>query len=430
MPIRAGRIRIVHAKHEHMEQKSPEQIKGILQAIAVFVCFLINRHVLLGPYMTGWSSVADEVSGQTPKHERLRMRIIEDLQAGRLRPGTLLPTENELAAATRMSRNTVRQALSDLERSGVIRRVRGRGTYIDDSALHRLNAGLDLFALVIPDTRGGYYPSLQRGFHTASAELHNQVIVCDTDNDPFRQADDLLQLIDKKVAGVAIVPTTSPPTPAHQLRPLHERGIPIVFCHRRVEGLQAPLVSFSAVEVGRMAGRALIEAGHRRVAFFSAQRAGLSLQYEQGLREVLQNSNAHLPENFIRSDTTTKPTAAHQAFVEKNLRQLLGLAKPPTAIFCAFDSEAELVYLLLQRFGVRVPEDMSVVGFGGTWREGALARLLTSVAVDEEELGRKAVKLLEEMRWRRKPLDDMTEILMPLSLSDGQTLGPARHKSQ
>ncbi len=346
-----------------------------------------------------------------------------ELHAGRLRPGDALPTEHELAAGAKMSRNTVRLALADLERDGVIRRIPGRGTFIHDSALQRLKRGLDLFALVIPDTRGGYYPSLQRGFHDASGELHSQVIVCDTDNDPFRQADALLQLIDQKVAGIALVPTTSPLTPAHQIRPLHERSIPVVFCHRRVQGIQAPLVTFSGFDVGRRAGHAILEHHHARVAYFSAQRAGLSLQYEEGLREVLRAGGGEL--GFLCSDDTSKPTAEHEAFIEKNLLALLKAPHRPTAIFCAFDSEAEMVYLVLQRMGIRVPHEISLVGFGGTWREGALARRLTSVAVDEEELGRIAVKLLNQMGSGELPLNDQTEILMPLSISPGETLGPA-----
>src|SRR4051812_27009288 len=167
--------------------------------------------------------------GGVPKHERLRAYLLKELSSGRLNPGDALPTELALATSAEVSRNTVRHALAELERSGLIRRVRGSGTFVHESAMERLKAGLDIFALVIPDTRGGFYPSLQRGFHSASANCHNQVIICDTGNDLFRQADSLLQLIDTKVAGVAIVPTTVPPTPAHQLRPLHERGIPIVF---------------------------------------------------------------------------------------------------------------------------------------------------------------------------------------------------------
>src|SRR3954452_13463484 len=143
-----------------------------------------------------------------PKHERLRAYLLKELSGGRLKPGDALPTEVALAASAEVSRNTVRHALAELERSGLIRRVRGSGTFVHESAMERLKSGLDIFALVIPDTRGGFYPSLQRGFHSASSHGHNQVIVCDTDNDHFRQADALLQLIDKKIAGVAIVPTT------------------------------------------------------------------------------------------------------------------------------------------------------------------------------------------------------------------------------
>src|ERR1700761_1260261 len=183
-----------------------------------------------------------------PKHERLRAHLVQQFKEGRLRPGQALPTENELAESANISRNTVRQALADLERNGLIRRVRGRGTFVHESAMQRLKSGLDIFALLIPDTRGGYYPSLQRGFHEASAEKHNQVIISDTGNDPLRQADALLQLMDKKVAGIAMVPTTTPVTPEHQIRPVQERSIPVVFCHRRVEGIQAPLVSFTALD--------------------------------------------------------------------------------------------------------------------------------------------------------------------------------------
>ena len=98
---------------------------------------------------------------------------------------------------------------------------------------------------------------------------------------------------------------------------------------------------------------------------------------------------------------------------------------PPTAIFCSFDPEAELVYLLLHRMGLKLPEQVSLMGFGGTWREGAIARRLTSVAVDEEELGRHAAKLLDEMRRRVRPLDDVTEVVLPLSITAGETLGAA-----
>lgn len=359
-----------------------------------------------------------------PKHERLRAYLLKELQEGKLRPGDALPTELALANSAEVSRNTVRHALAELERSGLIRRVRGSGTFVHSSAMERLKSGLDIFALVIPDTRRGFYPSLQRGFHAASTAGHNQVIVCDTENDMLRQADAVLQLLDKKIAGAAIVPTTNPVTPAHQLRPLHEQGIPLVFCHRRVTEIQAPLVCFSAREVGKMAARALLEKGHRRAAFFAFERAGLGTQYERGFREGLE-PNGKLPTEFVRYDDAPRLTEAHDAFLEKNLAQVLRQASRPTAIFCPFDSETEAIYLHLTRLGARIPEDISLISFGGTWREGALTRRLTAVTVDEEALGRRAAQLLDEMRRRVRSLHDSSEVVMPLSWATGETLGPA-----
>ena len=55
----------------------------------------------------------------------------------------------------------------------------------------------------------------------------------------------------------------------------------------------------------------------------------------------------------------------------QQLQNVFAKPDPPTGIFASFDSLAETIYLLLPRLGLRVPEDVSLVGEGGTWREGA-----------------------------------------------------------
>jgi GntR family transcriptional regulator, arabinose operon transcriptional repressor len=77
----------------------------------------------------------------------------------------------------------------------------------------------------------------------------------------------------------------------------------------------------------------------------------------------------------------------------------------------------------LPRLGLRVPEDVSLLGFGGAWREGALMQKLASVVVDEIALGQQAASLLHEMRRGDRPIDDSTEIIMDVILSEGETLG-------
>jgi len=72
-----------------------------------------------------------------------------------------------------------------------------------------------------------------------------------------------------------------------------------------------------------------------------------------------------------------------------------------------------------------MPEDISLMSFRGTWREAASARRLTSVTVDETVTARRAVELLEVMRRGLRPLDDDEQIILPLGLNEGETLGPA-----
>ncbi len=360
-----------------------------------------------------------------PKYERLRDTLIAELSSGRMAPGDMFPPEPVIAEQLKIARSTVRQALAEMERSGLIRRVRGRGTFVHSEAPVRLRSGLDVFALVVPEVRNGYYPSLLASFEEASVAAHNQVIVVSTRDDAYRQADSLLQLIDKRVSGVAVVAATTPPTPAYQIRQVQAQRIPVVLCHRHVAGIRAPLIAFNGRDVGRRAGEAMLRRGHRRVAYVSTARSELALSYEAGLRAALEAAGVSLPADRVvyvddpfREDFEDRMDAA----VEGLLRQ----PERPTALFASFDSIAELIHLQLIRRGVSVPADISIVSFGGAARSGPMQQRLTAVTVDEEKVGRTAVELLNEMRAGRRPIDSDERFEIELGLSDGETLGSVR----
>jgi len=353
----------------------------------------------------------------------VRQFFVDELAAGRLKPGDLLPTEQQLAATWSIARSTVRQAMAALERDGLIQRIQGKGTFIHNQARVLLKHGLDVLALVLPETQAGFYPSLQRSFDESAWRHHDQILVCQSNNDVDRQGNVILQLIDKEVAGVAIVPVTSPPTPAFQIRQLQKAQVPVVFCHRRVESIRAPLLAIPFREVGRLAGRALAEQGHKRVAFFSAHRSEAGNAYLAGLADVLA-PGGQLDERDVFFGTS-RTSWIDDRELAPALAGLLARPDRPTAIYATFDSVAEAIYLQLMRLGVRVPQDISLAGFGGIARTSATLRSLTSVTVDETQIGRQAVDLLERMRRRELPLEHDETFVMPIGLSPGQTLGRA-----
>ena len=215
------------------------------------------------------------------------------------------------------------------------------------------------------------------------------------------------------------MPSSQPATPEYQIRQLQEHGIPVVFCHRRVDGIAAPLLATPYVEVGRMAGRTLIQHGHRNVAYLATEDTPVAQAYEFGLHEALRAGGIpSVPKMLCVGD----PAELKEDAVLETLRRLFAQPNPPTAIFASFDPLAEIIYLLLSQLGLRVPEDVSLIGFGGAWRESAVLKRLTSVVIDELATGQQAVALLHEMRRAERPIDDDTETVLELELSEGETL--------
>ena len=106
------------------------------------------------------------------------------------------------------------------------------------------------------------------------------------------------------------------------------------------------------------------------------------------------------------------------------MAQLLQRADRPTAIMASFDPDAELLYLLLGQLGIKVPEDISLISFGGAARESAILKRVTAITVDEAELGRRAAEWLYEMHTGDRELDNAEKQTMPLGLAEGRTVGP------
>lgn len=316
--------------------------------------------------------------------------------------------------------------MASLEQDGLVRRVHGKGTFVHEDAGQRLQNGRALFALLVPETQAGFYPSLQHSFEKEATEHHRQVIVCNSNNDVDKQGNLILQLIHHRVAGVAIVPTTRPKTPQLHIEQLQRHGIPVVCCSRRVTGAQTPLLAIPFEAIGRLAGREIAAAGHRRIAFLGTSRSEAAVAYERGLRSELDRIGAgDVSVRTIFGTTASPGMHLREPEVSAALEELFGDEQVPTAIFASFDSLAELVYVLLGRRGLRVPEDVSLIGVGGSRRQGGLQHQLTSIVLDEVAMGREAADLLHRMAsGELLPIHSEETRVIPISLFEGQTLRP------
>lgn len=291
---------------------------------------------------------------------------------------------------------------------------------------------LSAYALIVPQIAGRLYLSLLAGFESAAQERYRQAFVCNTHNNVFRQGNELLQLIQKRVNGVAIVPVAETPTPPTHIEALQSAGIPVVLLHRDVEGANCPLIALPLEEVGYTAGRAFLDHGHKRVALVTVPDGPSSAPHRRGLQRALEEAGLALSPSLIQccppmaSLTVSEGEAAASAALDR----LLAMPdhQRPTAIYATNDLIAELLYLQLLGRGISVPGDISVVGFGSQERFGAAAGRLTSVVVDERSVGRLAVEYLEQVASDRSAgfVEDRLMQNVQISLSKGVTLGPCR----
>jgi DNA-binding LacI/PurR family transcriptional regulator len=367
------------------------------------------------------------------KYERLKRLLLDQMSSGQLRPGDLLPPEVDLAQKMGVARNTVRQAMRELELQRLIRRVRGKGTIVCEVtppavAGSKAATTAQLFGLVLPELRTGMYLSLQAGLNDAMSRTGSNMIVCDSRQDVFQQVDALLQLAHRGVAGIAMVPITPAPTPLHHVAFMRQCRLPLVFCHRRIPGISAPLVGFSSYDMGYTAGVAMAKAGHRRVAAIFSHMSDTAAERKRGVRDAITEAGGHLPEEFVYADTQLRADAIPPGLedrLERELKRMLSHRTPPTAFIVSADQLAAMTCVALQRLGRSVPKDASVIGFGDrSHRDIVLPCKLQSVTVDEWKLGQIAFDTLAQMLRGERPMDDTDEILMPLEVSDGDSIAP------
>ncbi len=379
--------------------------------------------------------LSKEMQHAGPKYARLKRFLTGELAAGRMREGEALPSVRQMADSHGIARDTVRQALGEMEQEGLVRREQGRGTFVTEDARDRLRKDkkkkkISSLVLLAQDT-GTMDVAMLDGFERACKAIHCHMIVCNAENDLNLQGNLILKLLHEDVGidGVVMYPVETVPTPAFQVASIQARGIPVVICHRPVEGIRAPLVAVPHAQMGRLVAEALLERGHRRVAKFAT--AGEAFEpSRRGLAEALRAGGGELPEEFVHM---SQAVTFNPADIEKEatgaLRQMLGYEARPTAIWCTFGKLAEAIYLELQRLGLRVPEDISLIGWGDVRRDGPLARRITSVVIDDAEIARQAVDLLREMCSGKRQLENNEQFTATFDWHEGETLGPAPETS-
>lgn len=174
-----------------------------------------------------------------------------------------------------------------------------------------------------------------------------------------------------------------------ELLPLiRELQLPVVYvyCYNSKE---VPYVTYNDYQGSLTAVRYLLERGHKRTGMICGPaRTMITDNQLAGYRSALEEKGLPFDDSLVRCGNLEMESGAYHA------KRLMTLPEPPTAIFTANDVMAYGVYKYAAQAGLRIPEDLSVVGFGNLTFSGYTTPPLTSVSLPLHEIGYTAAQAL------------------------------------
>jgi LacI family transcriptional regulator, galactose operon repressor len=278
-----------------------------------------------------------------------------------------------------------------------------------------------LLAMSIHDIQNHFYSALAVAVQEEAAAAGYDLIIFNTGHRPDREQAFLNTVLRRRVDGV--ITSSALTGGAETLDPLVRADVPLVALSN-IHAEFHPQVDYLVNDDSRAAENAvrhLIELGHRRIGHLGGPRTlRVGRSRLEGYRAAL--AGAGLP---IDPALEVEGTLMAHGSAEAGLL-LLDAQPPPTAIFCANDAMALQVHFIIRQRGLRMPDDVALVGFDDVREATQVDPPLTTVANRSDEVGVQAVKLLvERMAMGRDQPGRIVERALPL-ITRESTLGRSR----
>lgn len=297
-----------------------------------------------------------------------------------------IATEAGVSIATVSRVLNARPDVAPVTRERVLEVVRERGFTLNRTgrALSRGRSGL--VAIAVPGVHE-HFATILAGAAEALEEQDMRVVLCPTHHDVERETLLLERVAAGKVDGAILM---LPAQSAAQLRHVAGERCPFVVVDDRVPlDRHVPVVAAAHAAGARAVTEHLVALGHRRIAAIAGSRSPVADA------ERLSGYRAALAAAGLPPDTGLEVEAgAQRGDGQRAVRSLLALPHPATAIVAFSDTLALAAVQALSDAGLRIPRDVSVVGFDDLEQSGMATPPLTTVRQPLAEMGRMAVSLL------------------------------------
>jgi LacI family transcriptional regulator len=259
----------------------------------------------------------------------------------------------------------------------------------------------ETLALILTDITNPFFTTIARGVEDTASDAGYTVIFCNTDESEDEERKYLNVMLQKRVDGILLVPASGG---LKSLQMARDQHTPLVVIDRRATGEQVDVVRCDSEGGARDLARLLISLGHQRITMMTGP-AGVSTADDRAAGYRLAMAEAGLEGRVLVGNFT-------QTSGGEMTRQALAARLRPTALFAANNFIAIGALNALHEMGLRVPEDVALVGFDDLPSGLVTFPFLTVAAQPAYEMGCRATRRLIE-RLEGIGGEEASEIVLP-----------------
>ena len=345
-----------------------------------------------------------DTNNPTPKYLQLKEILKQYFENEQYKAGQKIPSENELISRFDVSRNTVRQTLSELVNEGFVYKRHGSGSFFSGKKQNQENTSF-LIGVITPFISYYIYPPIIQGIDDIAHKHRYNIILGSSRGDQDKEIACLEQLLARNIDGLLIEPAGGFQD-IHDSRVfplLKELSIPVMYLNWVIQDPDSSFVSVNDFEGGLRATEFLLESGHRRIACVYPNDHVPGLQRYKGYRKALKNHGIEYVDELDKAGAISKWNDMDYAAML--VKELLSLqeSQRPTAMFFFNDSAALQGYQAIREARLRVPDDISIVGFDDSELGAVSDPPLTSMSHPKYQIGKWAAEFLFERIHHKGP---------------------------
>lgn len=247
--------------------------------------------------------------------------------------------------------------------------------------------------VVVPDITNTFFSNVLRGIEFVAHENGYQVLLGDANNNAEREKGYLNTLRQKKAAGMILLTAGIEANIVEEIASEY----PVVLACEYLEGINVPTVSIDNVSGARKATEYLINLGHKKIGFISGpMNSVLGRDRLKGFYQAMAQYDLKVEPDLVQEGNFSYESG------QNIMNKLLAYSQMPTAVFAANDEMAFGAVNAIEKKGLTVPKDISVIGFDDIQFSSIFKPALSTISQPTFKIGTKAMELLIGLMTNQK----------------------------